>query len=382
MNAQPTPAPGRTVRVVVIGGFLGAGKTRLGMEFGDFLRKKKLSVGIITNDHGTELVDSATFRAGGFRTEEIRNGAFSMQFDAFVQAARRFEASGQPEVLIVEPVGTATDLVATLTQPLRQMHGAEYSIAPLSVIVDPIRAARILGLESGGTFSDKVVYLYRKQLEEADLIVINKTDLVSAQKIGKLRKALEELNPGASILLASALDRTGLEEWFQCLMTTDQPERNATELDYAISSQAEALLGWLNCTVNLSSVKYFDAGKILVDLATALQSLLKQEGVEGAHLKMVLSHAHDPADVAVLSLVRTDDQPRLSREVSEPIQRGEMIINVRAEANPEILHETVNRALLGLMERSPELFARMQHCEHFRPGTAKPTHRIATLARS
>jgi hypothetical protein len=86
---------------------------------------------------------------------------------------------------------------------------------------------------------------------------------------------------------------------------------------------------------------------------------------------MALTPEADQADISAVSLVRTDSSPQLPREGAEPIQRGELILNARAEGDPEILNTVVNRALLALMDRSPELFARMQHCEHFTPGERK-----------
>jgi len=48
-------------------------------------------------------------------------------------------------------------LVATVTYPLRRIYGDNFSIAPLSVLVDPLRARRILGLDEGAGFSVKVL---------------------------------------------------------------------------------------------------------------------------------------------------------------------------------------------------------------------------------
>jgi 2',3'-cyclic-nucleotide 2'-phosphodiesterase (5'-nucleotidase family) len=97
-----------------------------------------------------------------------------------------------PEVLLAEPVGSCTDLVATVSLPLARIYGDRFTVAPVSVVVDPLRALRILGADGsgdGGGFSPNVAYIYRKQLEEAEIVVINKCDLVSPAQRSALRAA-------------------------------------------------------------------------------------------------------------------------------------------------------------------------------------------------
>ena len=152
-KAQGPKLEGARARYVMIGGFLGAGKTtavaRLARHFAD----RGLRVGLITNDQGSELVDTAMLRSRGFATEEIAGGCFCCRFDSLVDAAANLTAATRPDIFIAEPVGSCTDLVATVTYPLRRMYGDQFLIAPLSVLVDPIRAARVLGLEEGSQFS-------------------------------------------------------------------------------------------------------------------------------------------------------------------------------------------------------------------------------------
>jgi hypothetical protein len=126
-----------------------------------------------------------------------------------------------------------------------------------------------------------------------------------------------------------------------------------------------ALVGWLNCTVRLSTVKYFDGSKLLRELASSIQTLIQQEGGDLGHLKMVLNGEQE-SGAAAISVVRSDSSPELTQEFGEPIQSGELFISAAAEADPELLHAAVNRGLLAAMEKSPELFGRMEHCEHFR----------------
>ena len=106
-------------------------------------------------------------------------------------------------MFIAEPVGSCTDLVATVTYPLRRLYGENFTVAPVSVLVDPIRALRVFGVEQGGSFSEKVLYIYNKQLEEADLVVISKCDLLDEARLESLRAAIAARFPRKEILAVS-----------------------------------------------------------------------------------------------------------------------------------------------------------------------------------
>ena len=364
-------ASGGKARFIVLGGFLGAGKTSAIIKLGELLRAKGkgANIGVITNDEGNELVDTAQLRDCGFAVEEIAGGSFGNRLESFLGAANRLAREKRCDVILAEPAGGSANLRSAVLNPLREKSGGTISLAPLSVLVDVVRAARVLRLEAGGMFSDKLNYIYRKQIEEAQFLVISKSDLVSAPALTKLQKALGELAPEATIFAVSTRTGAGIEEWFNALMKEEYSPGSATALDAQLHSDGEALLGWLNCTVRVSSVKYFDGAKLLIDLATFIQSALQQEGVEVAHLKIMLRQARDSSDsrdTATIHLVRNDLAPELTGEIREPVQRVELILNLRAEAKPDLLHSAANRALLEIMERAPNLFARMEHCEHFR----------------
>src|SRR5437016_11680873 len=172
----------KSARYIMIGGFLGAGKTTCVARLAQQLAAQGRKVGLITNDQGSDMVDTAMLRSRGFATEEIAGGCFCCRFNSLVEAADRLSASTAPDIFIAEPVGSCTDLVATVSYPLRRIYGENFSIAPLSVLIDPLRALRIFGLEKGASFSEKVIYIYEKQLQEANLIVINKIDLIDSSK--------------------------------------------------------------------------------------------------------------------------------------------------------------------------------------------------------
>jgi Ni2+-binding GTPase involved in maturation of urease and hydrogenase len=371
-----TRPPRAQARYVMIGGFLGAGKTTAVAALAARLAGQGKRVGLITNDQGSALVDTAMLRAKGFATEEIPGGCFCCRFNSLVEAAEKLDAASSPDVFIAEPVGSCTDLVATVTYPLRRIYGDAYEVAPLSVLVDPVRAERIFGLSAGGKFSDKVLYIYRKQLEEADLIVITKTDLLDATRLARLRATLGAAFPHARVLGASV--RSGeVDEWFAALDTTAPGLRPAMEVDYAVYAEGEALLGWLNATVQLAQAEGFDAETVLGWFARRIQAALG--GAEIAHLKMTLSPDTGLGDVAVINLVRSDFVPELSLRLEAPVGSGQVIVNLRAEAPPEQLRDAVCGAIDALAGDFPGLSARLDHLEHFRPGKPQPTHRVAQL---
>jgi len=123
-----------------------------------------------------------------------------------VDATTKLTTQSRPDVFIAEPVGSCTDLIATVTYPLRRLHAENFTVAPVSVLIDPIRALRVFGLEKGASFSEQVLYIYDKQIEEADLVIISKSDLLDAARLGALRAAIALKFPGKEILAVSARD--------------------------------------------------------------------------------------------------------------------------------------------------------------------------------
>ena len=283
----------------------------------------------------------------------------------------------RPDVFIAEPVGSCTDLKATVAYPLRQMYGDDYAVAPLSVLVDPVRAMRILGLIPGKNFSEKVTYIYLKQLEEADVIVINKSDLLTGEQVEGLTKALRTRFPSSRVLTISARHGTNLDSWLEAVLTSETAGGACMDVDYDTYAEGEALLGWLNGTIELSAATPFDGNRFVKDLAARLQVRLNAEQAEVAHLKMTLA-PDEGNDLAVLNLVRTDSRAELSYSLEDSLSTGELLVNLRAEAAPEFLRETT-ASVLSEAAKAANVKAEVSSLESFRPGRPTPTHRLARI---
>jgi len=360
----------------MVGGFLGAGKTTSISRLARKLSDQGLRIGLITNDQGSGLVDTAMLRSKGFATAEIPGGCFCCRFNSLVDAADGLTQDSRPDVFIAEPVGSCTDLVATVTYPLRRIYGDQFEIAPLSVIIDPIRAMRILGIKPGRKFSDKVVYIYLKQLEEADIVVINKMETISEADLNHLIARLGSEYPGKKVMTISAREGTGLESWLRHIQDSEQLNETAMDVDYELYAEGEALLGWLNATVELKSSTAFSGNEWIRNIALKLQQQLKSNDAEVAHLKMTLSPDKGLGEIAVINLVRNDFIPELSQELPEDIKEGQLIINLRAEANPTLLKQAVIEAVQQMETDHPQVKGTLDHVEHFRPGKPEPTYRL------
>src|SRR5687768_12929933 len=138
-----------TADYVMVGGFLGAGKTTALLRLAEHYTAQGRRVGLITNDQSQGLVDTTIATARGYPVEEITGGCFCCRFNSLTDAAERLSREARPEVFLAEPVGSCTDLRATVQYPLRRLYGDDYRVAPLSVLVDPTRARRMFGLDSG-----------------------------------------------------------------------------------------------------------------------------------------------------------------------------------------------------------------------------------------
>ena len=381
--ASPDSATARRTRLIMTGGFLGAGKTTLLLRLGEWLTSRGLQVGLVTNDQAGGLVDTSLGRAHDLAVEEIAGGCFCCRFNSLLEAAEALGREQAADILLAEPVGSCTDLVATVSLPLEQLHGERFELAPFSVVLDPLRAARILGLAAGPRFSQHVEYIYRKQLEEAECIVVNKIDLADEALRTQLRQAIVREFPAARLFELSAREGIGVEAWCEAMLSDCSAAAAIADLDYDRYADGEALLGWLNADIRLAAQEAeqggeFDGNDLLLELLTTIRGELAATGFEIAHLKATLSVEGDDYELAAANLVRTDDAPTLSHRLAEPIDIGRLLLNLRAEADPDLLKQAIHRSLQTLTDRCD---VTVSHLEHFRPGRPVPTHRLTGTSR-
>ena len=401
------------IRYIMVGGFLGAGKTttlgRLARHYTD----RGLNVGIVTNDQAADLVDTNSLRAQGFDVGEVAGACFCCNFDELMDRIRDLGEHRRPDVLLAEPVGSCTDLVATVIQPIKRLFEAEFDIAPYAVILKPSHGRRILKGERGAGFSPKAAYILRKQLEEADAILVNRIDELDPAEVQELSDLVAEHFPGTPLLRVSAKTGAGFDALTELLEQTGDFGRKILDIDYDTYAEGEAELGWLNSSVRIrvegrkvegrrsevggrrsevgsrrsevggqdhspltthhSPGESFALDDLLLEIIAKLRDRLAADGAETAHLKTI---GLWEGFFGVANLISSDTEPELSLPSNCEVKDVDVIVNARVACDPAVL-ETHVRAVVEECCAARNATAEFRSTQSFRPGRPVPTHRFA-----
>jgi G3E family GTPase len=363
-----------SIRFIMVGGFLGAGKTTTLGRLARHYMQRGHKVGIITNDQAQDLVDTHSLRSQGLAVEEVAGACFCCKFNDLMEKVDLLKEARKPDVVLAEPVGSCTDLVATVVQPLKDLYQEQFAVAPYAVLFKPSHGLKILKNQPDSGFSPKAAYIFRKQLEEADAIVLNRIDELKPAEIEELSALVAARYPGVPVLRMSAKTGQGFEALTSLLDQQGRFGQRILEIDYDTYAEGEAELGWLNCSVSVTGTKPFALDELLLDVVTRLQKAIAAEGAEVAHLKAIgLSEGL----FGVANLVSNATQPELSLPSSCQLTQADVIVNARAALDPEVLKDLVLKALKSVCAACG---ATMQEhkTQSFRPGRPMPTHRYAT----
>ncbi len=195
------------MKILILGGFLGSGKTtslmRLARYIVDTTRSdKKIKLIILENEVGEVGIDDAYLRSGGFTVDNLFSGcACCTVAGELITAVIKIQKELDPDWIIVETTGIAYP--RNMQENLKNAIGQDSRIV---VLADASRWNRLLLPMNN---------LLRGQIEGSDAVLVNKIDLVDGDTLAKVERDILDMEPKAVVLKISALSDVTDDVWQQ-----------------------------------------------------------------------------------------------------------------------------------------------------------------------
>jgi G3E family GTPase len=275
-------------------------------------------------------------------------------------------------VVLAEAVGSCTDLQSTVIRPLRALYADELWVSPLSVLVDPIRYAAISQLWDRLDTEPDLAYLYRHQLDEADIIVLNKVDLLDSGEVRRLCEDLQRRFPHAHVAALSATTGEGLDDLLSLWTGHASEGHRPFEVDYKRYGAAEAELAWTNQTFELTaSERDFVPAAWVQEFLSHIGETMRARCIVIGHLKIRVATSEGTTKA---SLTGPPD-PSYDDQQWVPVGSGSVTLNARVQVDPDALDVLIAQSVAAA-DRAARTKSSPRRGNIFRPGFPVPVHRM------
>ena len=184
----------QTIPVVVVSGFLGSGKTTLLRRWIDKLIDDGLKPAVVMNELGDVNLDGEII-GGDIPMEELLGGCICCTISGDLGLAlARIAEEETPDMILIESTGAANpmELIDGITE------ASLYHRISLSQVIIVVDGPHLLDLNRTG--KGKTHRLMSEQIRCADLLLLNKTDLLSEEELSEIEEVVRELNAKAELV--------------------------------------------------------------------------------------------------------------------------------------------------------------------------------------
>lgn len=359
-------------KLIILGGFLGSGKTTLVLKLAELFREKNLKTAIITNDQGDMLVDTNASMARGFVTKQVSSGCFCCKFSEFMENIEEILSEIQPDVILAEPVGSCTDLVSTIVAPLQNFYGEKIELSGFYVLADAYRMIHSYSKLNLWEPETPEEVLLSHQIREAATVLLSKTDLINENEKRAAVNYVKELNGTCEIISYSAFENDDVRDLGHIILNSTLKDMalSSFDLDYRVYGEAEAELGWYNGTWSFSSPHEFSQTDYLLELSDIFNN-----GKLGrvSHGKVFLISEHSSVKLSFVEGLMRAESVQTGRDKCDDCR---IVLNIRAKSHPDVIGEIVERNI----EKLSAAFKggiRNYNSKRLIPSPPVPEHRIA-----
>ena len=328
-------------KFAVFSGFLGSGKTTTMMALTQYYTANHGKAAMISNDlgEGVTLADDRLARLNGVNASQITDECICFCHDVLTERLNAYYDSGC-DLVVSDIPGFGVGALEHVYHGLNKEYPDQFELGPFTVLIEP-RNAELLRNGQGGDMA----YILHAQLMEADLIVLNKCDLMEASGLEESRAWLAGHYPQARIIAISAVTGEGLEELSQALMQ-GKASMQHPDIDYEdenLQNAMDQLTEYYLEYVAQVCCNDFDGTEYLSDIACRVQAELKAGGYEIPHMKLL---AWEPeGDFGKVDLLGVERPIEVARRFVNPCTDIAVVINANAACPAAILDEIIMEAV-------------------------------------
>jgi G3E family GTPase len=219
--------------------------------------------------------------------------------------------------------------------------------------------------------SENIQYIYHKQIEEADLVILNKKDRLTSEQITQMNQVLKLKYPSKIFLFQNSLDEEDIKQWLDIVEHLPEMTRKLLSIDYEQYAKGEAELAWLDQTLFISTPfenAVFRSRQIIGKIFDRIQ----EQRLPIGHLKFILENPHGHEKVSFTTM-STSTTVRLKLRESNAVS---MMINARVQTLPETLISVID-SVITEVNRIPDVTIKFEDRSAFVPGYPRPTYRLS-----
>lgn len=357
------------MKIFLVGGFLGSGKTTAIQQAALLLQGEGKRVGVVTNDQGEQLVDTQFMKKHNIAVEEVIGSCFCCNFKQLTQCIQVLEENNHRDVIFAESVGSCTDLVATIINPLQKFYEG------LDIVLSVFTDIRLLGVflqRNKDIFYGKMNYIYEKQLEEADIIVVNKSDTLNEKQMEITRELINEEPWVNRVLYQNSLNPSDIQHWLATVNDFEIPgSRESLDINYDNYAIGEAEMAWYDSEVEIVATNGY-AGEIGYRLIDNIYNEIKKQQYIIGHLKFLISDRIYSEKVSYTTIpIPTEADSHQFRNT----EKITIIINARVKADPDSVDKIITGSL-AYIQSGGACSIEERNKKVFQPGVPKPTYRM------
>ncbi|MBR0040535.1 MAG: hypothetical protein IJP64_04045 [Oscillospiraceae bacterium] len=334
-------------KFAVFSGFLGSGKTTAMTALTQYYSERYAPAAMISNDlgEGVTLADHRYAQLSGCRASEITDECICFCLDVLTERLNAYYDSGC-ELVVSDIPGFGVGALEHVYHGLSEKFPGQYELAPFTVLTEPATVAQL----RSGEESDRAIICHN-QLMEADLIVLNKCDLLDERTCAEYLAWLRERYPASKALAISAMRGDGLDalakELRDGVASLGHPEidYDADPLQDALGRISEFYLQY-HAAVCCND---FDGTAYLAALAGQIRETVASAGREIPHMKL-LSWTPE-GDFGKVDILGSGRPVEISRRFELPCTELAVLLNCSASCPPAELDELIMRAVSSVSER-------------------------------